>query len=104
MKKLTKSKTVKTPWGIAQTVQTVAPGIKRYTTATHGGFFVSPKKNSQILSELKDQTFGKLGLQGWYEEDIDWAVVAITFPRYFDDQVILTAKNTLNQKFNSQSD
>lgn len=71
---------IKTPWGEAQTVKQIAPGITWYETASHGGFYLSPEKNALVPQELKEATFGQLGLEGWYEEDCDAEVVYTIFP------------------------
>ena len=34
---------VETPWGVADTVKEIAPGISLYTTPSHGGFHLSPR-------------------------------------------------------------
>lgn len=65
-----------TPWGISQGVTVYAEGIESYSTAMHGGFKLSAKRNGQVHPLLR-------ATDGWYEEDCAWAIVAITFPDLF---------------------
>ena len=68
-----------TPWGPAETTDEVAPGITFYTTASHGGYYLSPERNAEIPLGLRMETFCKLGLEGWYEEDFDARIVETIF-------------------------
>lgn len=72
-----------TPWGPADSVQTLAPGIISYSTPSHGGIELSPERNRLIPEAIKAATFKQLGQKGWYEEDCDWAIVAHYFPEAF---------------------
>lgn len=65
-----------TPWGISQSATVYAEGIKAHSTAGHGGFKLSAKRNRKVHPMLRSAG-------GWYEEDADWAIVAITFPHLF---------------------
>jgi hypothetical protein len=60
-----------TPWGEPQTTEILAPGIVLFTTASHGGIWLSPERNAQVPMKLKRSTFCQNGLRGWYEEDCD---------------------------------
>lgn len=62
-----------TPWGGAQSATVYAEGIVEYSTASHGGFHLSPERNAAVHPTLRSEG-------GWYEEDCGWAAVAITFP------------------------
>lgn len=66
------------PWGRPDYTKEIAPGIWTVSTPGHGGIKCSPERNAQIAPchRLAD---------GWYEEDCDWAFVAITFPAEFSD-------------------
>jgi hypothetical protein len=79
MKKLN----LKTPWGHIQQQIDITPGITKITTASHGGFYLSPELNAQIPYTLKQITFGGLGETGWYEQDEDWTIVVRQFPQFF---------------------
>ena len=82
-KQIHKQKKQRTPWGVEQTSMMIAPGLTSYTTASHGGFHLDRDNNAKVASCLKRSTFAGLGLKGWYEEDVDWAIVVYTFPEYF---------------------
>jgi hypothetical protein len=72
-----------TPWGKADHKKVYARGITFYSTPGHGGFKLSATLNAQVPQTLKDTTWGGLGHKGWYEEDCDWAIVALVFPQVF---------------------
>ena len=78
----------KTPWGWADTEHKAGPGVTFYTTPSHGGFYVEPRWNSKISSDLRNE-------DGWYEEDCEWAKVCLTFPDYFTADDLESAKRTL---------
>ena len=81
-------RTVETPWGPAQTESEVAPGIIFYTTAGHGGYWLSPDRMAFMEAEFPFTTFAG---GSWFEEDQDWAAVVIAFPQFFDDRAIWNA-------------
>ncbi|XAI97217.1 hypothetical protein [Dolichospermum phage Dfl-JY45] len=64
------------PWGVIEEVTDVAPGIVFVTTSTHGGYRLSPGRVSAI-----DPRWGVSG--PWFNEDDEWAIVALTFPEAF---------------------
>lgn len=68
-----------TPWGDPQTTEILAPGIVQFTTASHGGIWLSPERNAQVPARLKRRTFLRNGLKGWYEEDCDAEIVFRVF-------------------------
>lgn len=65
-----------TPWGASQRGTVYAEGVTSHSTAGHGGFKLSPERNRQVHPMLR-------AAGGWYEEDLCWAIVAITFPHLF---------------------
>ncbi len=65
-----------TPWGSSQQVIKVAIGIRDYSTASHGGFHLSPSKNSKIPAYMRNN-------DGWYEEDCAWCIPAMIFQTEF---------------------
>jgi hypothetical protein len=65
-----------TPWGRSQSATAYAEGIVSHSTASHGGFVLTPARNVAIHSMLRAE-------EGFYEEDAEWAIVAITFPQFF---------------------
>lgn len=89
-------KLVGTPWGRAQYSCEYGPGLKFFSTSSHGGFCVSPDLMRRMPDHLrKIDPF--CGSPGWYEEDCDWALVCLAFPQFFTDhefyQAVCTAKS-----------
>ena len=60
-----------------------AKGINFYSTPGHGGFHLSAKLNKLVPIELRQASWGGLGLKGWYEEDCDWSIPALIFAAEF---------------------
>lgn len=73
--------TTSTPWGTAQYANRYASGIISYGTAGHGGFHLSLTRNKQVHKAWR-------AIDGWYEEDCDWAIVAVTFPEAFHADIV----------------
>jgi hypothetical protein len=74
---------ITTPWGAPQSREVIAPGIILYTTASHGGFWLSPERNQKVAKQQRLETFCQNGMNGWYEEDCDAEIVRKTFPEFF---------------------
>lgn len=64
------------PWGRIQQAALIAPGITDVSTARHGGVKLSAPRNREVPAPLRRQS-------GWYEEDLDMAIAARTFPNEF---------------------
>lgn len=74
---------IHTPWGEAQSGTEYIPGIQSLDTAGHGGFWIASTRLAQMPEAIANtKTFAG---QCWYEEDCDWALVAIAFPSLFND-------------------
>lgn len=65
-----------TPWGGSQMAVIYAEGIVAHSTAGHGGVHLSPERNAKVHPALRNEV-------PWYEEDAEWAIVAISFPDIF---------------------
>jgi hypothetical protein len=65
-----------TPWGSSQLATIYGPGVIAHSTASHGGFYLSADRNRLIDPALRKDT-------RWYEEDSEWAIVALTCPDLF---------------------
>ncbi|ODT22348.1 MAG: hypothetical protein ABS35_14975 [Kaistia sp. SCN 65-12] len=65
-----------TPWGPSQGATVYAEGVTAHSTAGHGGFKLSAERNRKVHPMLRSTG-------GWYEEDAEWAIVALTFPHLF---------------------
>lgn len=81
-----------TPWGQASSVNFIADGVISVSTGSHGGFFLSPERNRQVPACFRLLSFKGLGKDGWYEEDSDWCMVALTFPDLFSVDELAIAK------------
>ena len=66
----------RTPWGAADHVENVAPGIDRADTPGHGGYRLSEARNADVDGYWRNHN-------GWYEEDSEWTIAAITHREAF---------------------
>ncbi|NRP21909.1 hypothetical protein LPJGGPFB_05168 [Ensifer adhaerens] len=76
-----------TPWGGSQMAIIYAEGVVAHMTAGHGGFHLSADRNATVHPLLRKDS-------PWYEEDCEWAIVAISFPDLFTSYERLTAEKT----------
>lgn len=79
----------KTPWGPAQGVYNIVPGVRWFHTAGHGGLMVSRPRADKSLTPAARKMGLFWGGAFWYEEDNAWAVVAFENPEW---QAILVRK------------
>ena len=84
---------IETPWGHPDRSKEIAPGIVRYDTPSHGGYYVSPERVMTMPKPLRE--FEPFAAPNWYEEDCDWAIVALAFPQFFPADAIPAALKTL---------
>lgn len=77
-----------TPWGPTQVKVFYTDGMTFHHTAGHGGIKLSDDLNRKIPSALRTK-------DGWYEEDCDWAIVAVSYPRHFTDYEHACAVDTM---------
>ncbi|MBX5173527.1 hypothetical protein HJB84_27335 [Rhizobium sp. NZLR1b] len=68
--------TASTPWGPSQLATVYGEGIVSHMTAGHGGFHLSAERNLRVSPLLRKSS-------PWYEEDAEWAIVALTFQDLF---------------------
>ena len=66
--------------------------ITFYVTPSHGGFHVTGSSARQIPQPWRDLAEKRAGEPNWYEEDGDWAGVALTFPALFTAEELDTAR------------
>ena len=66
----------RTPWGAADYVTHLAPGIVSVGTPGHGGVKLSPERNRKIPTALRQAS-------GWYEEDCDVYIPMMHYPEAF---------------------
>ena len=62
----------RTPWGKVQTMTEVASGIWDISTQGHGGIKLSRARNRGIPAGVRMRG-------GWYEEDVEWAIVVMIY-------------------------
>jgi hypothetical protein len=82
-----------TPWGTSQISETYARGIMYYSTASHGGYHLSPTRNMVVPEYMRKA-------DGWYEHDCEWAIAATIFPEAWvkawgSENILKTIKETL---------
>jgi hypothetical protein len=87
---------LETPWGVAQSVKTIAPGIELIETAGHGGFRLSPERRQEMPEQYRNQQIFAGG--NWYEEDCDAALVVASFPQFFKPETVQHCKEYLQSK------
>ena len=86
---------VQTPWGLSQSSEEIAPGIVFHSTASHGGYELSPARVASMPKPLRE--FEPWAGPGYYEEDCDWSVVCLAFPQFFPDDAQGAAMRTLER-------
>jgi hypothetical protein len=86
---------VHTPWGESDHEKPYGEGITFYGTPSHGGFRLLAAQNQQIPGYFRKASFNGMGQSGWYEEDCDWAIVAVCFPELFTAEDLENARLTL---------
>jgi len=83
-----------TPWGAADHVRTVADGIVDVQTPGHGGYWLSAARLEVLRAKFPELSDSFAGFP-WFEEDCDWAYVALAFPEHFDAKHLDAAGKTL---------
>ena len=79
----TETKNMLTPWGISDDIKIIADGIRLISTPSHGGIWVSKARLAEMPEKYKTpSSFYKMGGQ-FFEEDCEWARVALSFPQFF---------------------
>ncbi|WP_338082840.1 DUF7007 domain-containing protein [Ensifer aridi] len=81
-----------TPWGMSQLAMIYAEGVVSHSTATHRGMHLSSDRNKRVDVALRADG-------GWYEEDAEWAIVAITFPDLFTSHERKCADETIRNSW-----
>jgi len=73
----------------------VKPGIWRFMTAGHGGYWISESRLKAIPFDFEPFA----GNDRWYEEDCDIAVIVLAFADEYDDQDVYFAFGTFKHQF-----
>ena len=82
----------RSPWGSVDYVSHRAIGISDIGTAGHGGVKLSSERNRAV-----HEAWRRPG--GWYEEDCEWAIVAVTFSECYSPEHAATARTTARNWF-----
>ena len=72
-----------TPWGTAQSAMRFARGLISYSTAGHGGLHVSSGLLARIPEYMRQAAVYGGGVNGWFEEDCESAIVIVCLPEFF---------------------
>lgn len=86
------------PWGPVQHQHEIAPGIVRVMTAGHGGLVLSPERLQAMPNRYK---LNEYGTGRYFEEDCEWALVALAFPDEFSEEQRDAARATAAQYYPS---
>ena len=71
-----------TPWGLADYEKPMGEsGIIAVSTSSHGGYYVPPELYNAMPEPLR---FNPYGGGTWFEEDCEWALVALAYPQHFE--------------------
>lgn len=82
-----------TPWGQIQERRQLAGGIECVSTASHGGYHLSPQRAEELRRVLP--TAKIFAGPCWLEEDCDWALAVLVWPDLFSDQDAYNAVRTI---------
>lgn len=83
---------MQTPWGPTQQIDRIADGVLRVYTASHGGFRLDEARNAAMPEALRNY-------DGWYEEDVEWALVVCAFGDLFDERLRNRAPEIVREWF-----
>lgn len=76
------------PWGEVDECIKYGDGVFMTTTPSHGGFILSPERQAAMPDHLRLDV-------SYYEEDCDWARVALAFPELFTSVNLFHAERTV---------
>lgn len=85
--------TISTPWGASQHSKHLGEGITIHSCANHGGIYVPKVKLLEMPEALRCNCYAGGG--SWFEEDCEWALVALAFPHLFTPYNVLMALKTI---------
>ena len=80
------------PWGRVQRVYVLADGVQFVSTASHGGIKLNRKRNAEMPAALRRKG-------GWYEEDVEQALVLVGLPNLFRPEQVDEARKTVKNWF-----
>jgi hypothetical protein len=81
------------PWGQVQSSTAIGTtGIYKVETSEHGGLFVPNDLLETMPAALRTNVYGR---GNWFEEDCEWALVALAFPAQFTAKQLGFARLTI---------
>lgn len=92
----------RTPWGSADIVEELAPGVWSVSTPGHGGVKCDAAANKRVRALMAAEGLDASQIEiapGWYEEDVAWAVVAMAIPEAFPDLAPGRAREVVDRWF-----
>lgn len=81
------------PWGEVQTARDLGGGVWFVSTASHGGIYVPQTMLDAMPAALRCNRYSGGGQ--WFEEDVEWALVAVWRPELFPLGFRCGAKRTI---------
>ncbi len=94
---------LETPWGVSDSYRVYDEGILFISTPSHGGFRVDAELYRQAAAQgnlpLKPGFWEEGNQYVWFEEDSEWAFVAITFPDKFTSREKEIAESTIRENY-----
>lgn len=87
-------KIVWTPWGTAERQTILAPGIISVSTASHGGYWLSPERWLHLQSSFRVDSWAGAP---WLEEDCDCNLAACRWPSEFEPGLVYHAYRAVVQ-------
>lgn len=88
------------PWGRIDHTDNLADGIVQVGTPSHGGIHLAAALNAAMPEVFRSR-------DGWYEEDCEWALVALIYPHAFDaksqESAHKTVKNWMPDEYEAWS-
>lgn len=85
-----------TPWGDAQgPTREIIPGIFRVSTAGHGGYWLTPRREEQIRDAFPH--FTPWAGYPWLEEDCDASAAVLVFAAEFPPASVWSAVRSVRQ-------
>lgn len=89
----------KTPWGISDSSEFIRDGIMFFATPGHGGFRCETKLYRERCQEkkipYKPASDYDTRRYTWFEEDGEWAYLAIAFPEHFSEDNLKIADRSI---------
>lgn len=92
-----------TPWGLPDRERTIADGIVFYSTPSHGGIHLSDIRMAEFRQMFPDFKPFRADNVGWFEEDCDWAYVALRWPEHFTPEQVKDALNIASAEWSGNA-